>query len=99
MNLIAAVVALIALHVAARPADDKLNFGHGKAEYFSAGAEGVMIFVAAGFMLVTSVQRFLHPSALDSVGLGLAISTVATALNGAVGKRVLRAGASHRSPR
>lgn len=93
MNLIAAVVALIALHVAARPADDKNNFGHGKVEYFSAGADGLMIFVAAGFILVTSLQRFLHPSALDSVGLGLAISTVATAVNGAVGTLLLRAGA------
>jgi cation diffusion facilitator family transporter len=97
VNLVAAVVALVALHVAARPADDNHNFGHGKAEYFSAGIEGLMIFVAAGFILVTSVQRFLHPSPLDSVGLGLAISSVATAVNGAVGMLLLRAGAAHRS--
>jgi len=36
------------------------------------------------------VQRFLHPSALDSVGLGLAISSVATAVNGAVGMLLLK---------
>jgi cation diffusion facilitator family transporter len=97
VNLIAAVVALVALHIAARPADENHNFGHGKAEYFSAGIEGLMIFVAAGFILFTSVQRFMHPAALESVGLGLAISTVATAVNGAVGLVLLRAGASHRS--
>ena len=97
VNLVAAVVALIALHVAARPADDNHNFGHGKAEYFSAGIEGLMIFVAAGFILVTSVQRFLHPSALESVGLGLAISTLATMVNWSVGLLLLRAGARHRS--
>jgi cation diffusion facilitator family transporter len=97
VNLVAAVVALIALRVAARPADDNHNFGHGKAEYFSAGVEGVMIFVAAGFILVSSVQRFLHPAALDSIGLGLAISTAATAVNWAVGLLLLRAGTAHRS--
>jgi cation diffusion facilitator family transporter len=97
VNLVAAVVALVALHVAARPPDENHNFGHGKAEYFSAGIEGLMIFVAAGFILVTSVGRFLHPSALESVGLGLAISTMATAVNGAVGFLLLRAGATHRS--
>jgi len=97
VNLVAAVVALIALHVAARPADDNHNFGHGKAEYFSAGIEGLMIFVAAGFILVSSVQRFLHPAALNSVGAGLAISTVATAVNGGVGLLLLRAGKSYRS--
>jgi len=97
VNLVAAVVALIALHVAARPADEKHNFGHGKAEYFSAGVEGLMIFVAAGFILVSSVQRFLHPTELESIGLGLAISTVASVVNGAVGVLLLRVGAAHRS--
>ena len=97
VNLIAAVVALVALHVAARPADENHNFGHGKAEYFSAGIEGLMIFVAAGFILFTSVQRFLSPAPLESVGLGLAISTVATVVNGVVGMLLLRAGAAHRS--
>ncbi len=97
VNLVAAVVALIALHAAALPADDNHNFGHGKAEYFSAGIEGLMIFVAAGVILASSVERFLHPAALESVGLGLAISTVATAVNWAVGLLLLRAGTAHRS--
>jgi cation diffusion facilitator family transporter len=97
VNLVAAVIALIALHVAARPADENHNFGHGKAEYFSAGIEGLMIFVAAGVILFSSVERFLHPVALESVGLGLVISTVATAVNLAVGLLLIRAGTAHRS--
>jgi cation diffusion facilitator family transporter len=97
VNLVAAVVALIALNVAARPADENHHFGHGKAEYFSAGIEGLMIFVAAAFILVSSVQRFLHPAALESIGLGLVISSVASAVNGAVGVLLLRAGKAHRS--
>jgi len=97
VNLVAAVVALIALTVAARPADQGHHYGHGKAEYFSAGTEGLMIFVAAGVILVTSVQRFLNPVALESVGLGLAISAVASAVNGAVGLLLVRAGRAHRS--
>lgn len=97
VNLVAAVVALIALTVAARPADHNHDYGHGKAEYFSAGIEGLLIFVAAAFILVTSVQRFLHPAALESVGIGLAISTLASALNGAMGYLLIRAGRAHRS--
>jgi cation diffusion facilitator family transporter len=97
VNLVAAVVALIALTVAARPADDNHHFGHGKAEYFSAGIEGMLIFVAAAFIMVSSIQRFLHPVALESVGIGLAISTVASALNGAVGVYLIRTGRKHRS--
>jgi cation diffusion facilitator family transporter len=97
VNLVAAVLALVALKVAARPADDSHHFGHGKAEYFSAGAEGVMIFVAAVLIIVSAVQRLINPQPLEALGLGLAITLVATAINGVVGFLVLRAGRVHRS--
>ena len=97
VNLVAAVVALIALRVAAKPADANHHYGHGKAEYFSAGAEGVMIFIAAAVILVSAGQRFLHPVPLESVGLGLGISGIASVINGAVAVVLLRAGRTHRS--
>jgi cation diffusion facilitator family transporter len=97
VNLVAAIIALIALKVAARPADAGHHYGHGKAEYFSAGIEGLMIFVAAAGILASAVQRFIHPVALERVGVGLVISTVATAINAVVGLVLLRAGRAHRS--
>ncbi len=97
VNLVAAILALIALTVAARPADDNHHYGHGKAEYFSAGAEGVMIFVAAGLIIFSAVQRLLDPRPLEELGIGLAITLVATAVNGVVGFLILRAGRRHRS--
>jgi cation diffusion facilitator family transporter len=97
VNLVAAVIALIALIVAARPADANHHYGHGKAEYFSAGAEGLMIFVAAAVILVSAVQRFLTPVPLERIGLGLAISTVATVLNAGVGMLLIRVGRRRRS--
>ncbi|HEU4355850.1 MAG TPA: cation diffusion facilitator family transporter, partial [Actinomycetota bacterium] len=56
VNLTAAVVALIALRVAERPADHNHDFGHGKAEYLSAGVEGGMVFLAAAAIVWTSVR-------------------------------------------
>lgn len=97
VNVVAAVGAFIALRVAARPADDDHNFGHTKAEYFSAVFEGVMIVIAAGIIIVAATERLLNPSELDSVGLGLVISLVATAINGGVGVLLLRIGRRHRS--
>lgn len=97
VNLVAAVVALIALRIAVKPADESHQFGHGKAEYFSAAIEGVMIFVAAAVILFSAVQRFLNPVPLESIGVGLAISVVASAVNGGVGILLLRAGRVHRS--
>jgi cation diffusion facilitator family transporter len=98
VNLVAAAVALTALRIAARPADDNHHFGHGKAEYFSAGVEGLMIFVAAAVIMLTAVERLLRPQPLESLGLGLAISSVASVVNGVVGVMLLRVGRAHRSP-
>ncbi|HEX5999917.1 MAG TPA: cation transporter, partial [Hyphomicrobiaceae bacterium] len=47
VNLVTAAVALYAIHVAHQPADRRHQFGHHKAEYFSAVIEGVLIVVAA----------------------------------------------------
>ena len=97
VNLVAAFVALIALHVAAQPADVDHQFGHSKAEYFSAAVEGVMIFVAAIFILWSSVQRFFAPEPLENVGTGLGISVAASVLNGLVAFVLMRAGRKHNS--
>lgn len=97
VNLVAAVLALIALHVSARPADENHHYGHGKAEYFSAGAEGLMILVAAAAIIASAVQRLLDPRPLEELGVGLVITLLATAVNGVVGVLILRAGRRHRS--
>ncbi|NYJ05796.1 cation diffusion facilitator family transporter [Petropleomorpha daqingensis] len=97
VNLGAAVIALVSLRVAARPPDYNHDYGHGKAEYFSAGAEGLMIFVAAAVILYSAVHRLLHPVALESLGWGLLISTAASVINGVVGVVLIRAGRAHRS--
>lgn len=97
VNLAAAIVALVALRLAARPADEKHPYGHGKAEYMSAGAEGVMIVVAAALIIYTAIERLLHPEPLDALGLGLIITALATVLNLVVGLLIVRAGRRERS--
>ncbi|WP_279107583.1 cation diffusion facilitator family transporter [Gordonia paraffinivorans] len=97
VNVVAAVAAFVALRVAAKPLDSGHNFGHTKAEYFSAVFEGVLIVVAAVIIVVSAVDRLLHPRELESVGLGLGISIAATVLNGAVGLFLIAVGRRHRS--
>jgi cation diffusion facilitator family transporter len=97
VNLVAALVALFALRVAARPRDADHHFGHGKAEYLSALVEGAMIFVAAAAIIWSAVERLMSPVPLEEPGLGLALSTVAAGVNLAVGLTLLRIGRRHRS--
>ncbi|ETA07502.1 cation diffusion facilitator family transporter [Gordonia alkanivorans] len=97
VNVVAAVGAFVALRVAAKPPDRGHNFGHTKAEYFSAVFEGVLIVVAAVIIVVTAIDRLINPRELEEVGLGLGISVGATALNAAVGLILIHAGRKHRS--
>ena len=97
VNLVAAVVALVALTVSARPADDSHHFGHGKAEYFSAAVEGAMILVASLLIMISAISRLIHPQPLQSVGIGLAISGLATLINLGVGLLLIRVGTRERS--
>ena len=97
VNLVAAVVALIVLKIAARPADADHQFGHSKAEYFSAVVEGVMIFVAAAFIIISAIGRLIDPQMPEQLGAGLAVSVIASLLNGAVAWVLYRAGRRERS--
>lgn len=90
VNLVAALVALWALTYAAKPADENHAFGHSKAEYFSSGAEGTLILVAAVSIAFEAWGRLFHPEPLIQLGLGLTLSLIATAVNGFVALILLR---------
>jgi len=97
VNFLAAVIALIALSVAAKPADEDHAYGHNKAEYFSSGFEGALILVAAVSIAYVAVQRLLHPRPLEQAGVGLAITAVASVINYAVARVLARASRRHGS--
>jgi cation diffusion facilitator family transporter len=97
VNLAAACVALVALTVAARPADDDHQYGHDKAEYFSSVFEGGMIFVAALAIAATAIERLMHAQPLEALGTGLVISAIATIINFVVARVLLNAGRRHES--
>jgi cation diffusion facilitator family transporter len=96
-NLVAAVGAFWALSAAARPPDEEHAYGHTKAEFFSSALEGALVLAAAVFIAATAVERLFDPQPLENVGLGLVVSILAAALNGAVGLALLRAGGKLRS--
>jgi cation diffusion facilitator family transporter len=97
VNLFGGLMALAMLTVAARPPDEDHAYGHGKAEYFSSGVEGTLISIAAVSIGVTAVLRLLAPRPLEAIGLGLAISVVASLVNLGVALLLLRAARKHDS--
>jgi cation diffusion facilitator family transporter len=97
VNLLAAATAFLSLVYAARPVDETHAYGHEKIEYFSSGLEGVLIGMASFGIAWVAIRRILLPEPLESLGPGLAITLVATVINGGVAFLLLRAGREHSS--
>lgn len=97
VNLAGALMALWMLTLAATPADDDHAHGHGKAEYFSSAFEGFLILLAAVSIGYTAIGRLLAPQPLEAVGLGLMVSVLASVINFATARILLRVGKEHNS--
>lgn len=98
VNLATALAALVAVQVAARPADAGHPYGHHKAEFFSAVFGGVMIVVAALLILRAAWEGLMEPRALDAPLEGLLVSGLATAANAAWAWVLVSRGRRARSP-
>ncbi|RCK75494.1 MAG: Cobalt-zinc-cadmium resistance protein [Anaerolineae bacterium] len=92
VNLIAAVVTLVMLMIAARPADEQHNYGHSKAEYFASFTEGFLIASASLAIIYSAIQRILNPQPLEQIPLGLIVSAFASLINLIVAQVLLRTG-------
>jgi len=97
VNLVAAGMALMSLIYAARPPDESHEYGHDKIEYFSGGVEGTLIAIAAVSIASAAIARLMSPQPLDQIGLGLFITVIASGINFAVARVLMKAGRQHRS--
>ncbi|MBI5351661.1 MAG: cation transporter [Chloroflexi bacterium] len=97
VNLVSAVIALSMLIIAALPPDDSHMYGHSKAEYFASSAEGLLILFAAGGILWTAIERLLSPRPLEKLGVGLAVSIVASLVNFAAARLLIATGKKRNS--
>ena len=81
VNVATAIAALVAIRIAARPADANHPYGHHKAEFFSAILEGVMIILAALAILHSAWGAMQAPKALEAPLEGLLVNGLASVIN------------------
>lgn len=98
VNVIAAALAYGVITYSQKPADDDHQFGHYKAEYLSAVAEGVLIILAAILIVWEAAGHLAKPEALDAPALGLAINTGAAVINAVWAWLLIKVGTDHHSP-
>ncbi len=97
VNIVAALVALGVLTYAEAGPDREHNFGHEKAQYFSSGIEGALIFVASAAIIWSAIPRLMDPQPIEQVSAGLALSVLAALANAGCAWVMLRAARAHRS--
>lgn len=98
VNVATAIAALIAISFAAQPADANHPYGHHKAEYISAVIEGVLIVIAAIFILREAWLAYLSPRMIDAPWRGLAVNGVASVINAIWCYILIKQGRAQKSP-
>ena len=97
VNLAGAMFALTMVTVAKRPADAEHPYGHHKAEYFSAGFEGVLVMGASLAIAWAALSRLWNPQPLEQLSWGLMLSLLSTVFNGLLAWVMLRSARQYRS--
>lgn len=92
VDLVAAAIALAAVRVSGKPADERHPFGHGKYENVSGAVEALLIFAAAAWIVFEAVRKLLHPEPVTWVGLGMAVMALSAACNLVVSRRLMKVG-------
>jgi cation diffusion facilitator family transporter len=92
INVVASAFAMGSILFAAVPPDENHPYGHGKIEFFSAGFEGALIFVAALGIFYTGAQHLLRPHPLPHLESGLLLLLATSMVNLLLGLFLIRTG-------
>src|SRR5438067_6392226 len=80
LDLVASLIVLLAVRVAAQPADHEHRFGHGKAEALAAFVQVILITFSAIFIAFRATERLLSGARTGEAELGIGVSVVAMIL-------------------
>src|SRR5512137_1693635 len=92
VDLLAAIIALFAVRISGKPADQHHPFGHGKVENVSGTVEALLIFIAASWIIYEAVKKLINPQPLEEVGWGVVVMLVSAIANIIVSKMLFKVG-------
>jgi cation diffusion facilitator family transporter len=92
MDLIASIIALVAVRVSGQKPDDEHPFGHGKFENISGALEALLIFVAAGWIVYEAIHKLTRPAPLEAVDWGIIVMLISAVANTLVSSLLFRVG-------
>lgn len=93
VDLLAAIIALVAVRTSGKPADDSHPYGHGKIENISGTVEALLIFLAAAWIIYEAIKKFHHlEQGIDQPSWGVAVMLVSAVANIIVSQKLFTIG-------
>ncbi len=92
VHVLATSMALYSIILSSKPADESHLYGHGNVEYFSAGVEGLLIVIAAIYIIYTATLDIIYGSNLKQLNIGVIIISFAGIINLVLGLYLVRIG-------
>lgn len=81
-DLLASTITFFSVSESSKPADKEHQFGHGKYEDFTSFIEGILIILAAFYIIYESVKKILFIRALEiNTNIGLSVMFISVVVN------------------
>ena len=90
LDLLAAIIAFIAVRISSNPPDSRHRYGHGKFENMSGTIEALLIFIAAIWIMAEAYEKIIHGANVDTIGVGIAVMAFATLVNWLVSSLLMK---------
>ena len=90
MDLVASVVAFFSVRQSSKPADKKHPYGHGKIENISGMVEGLLIFIAAGMIIIEAFKKIFEPAKIEQATIAIVVMIVSALINFVVSRKLYK---------
>jgi len=90
VDLVAALIAYLAVKFADKPADEAHAYGHGKYENLSGTIEALLIIGAGLYIVYECIMRIISRAPIERLGLGMIVMVVSAIANWAVSENLFR---------
>ena len=92
VDLLAAIIALLAVRKSSKPADHDHSYGHGKYENLSGAIEALLIFIAAAWIIFEAIHKLIKPQPIEAVGWGVGVMLFSSLVNIVVSHLLFKVG-------
>lgn len=90
LDLMAAIIAFMAVRISSHPPDSRHRYGHGKFENISGTVEALLIFIAAIWIIAEAYDKIMHGAGVETIGVGIGVMAFAALTNWFISARLMK---------